>query len=53
MTMRKSAKLLTLILFALSGATLLLSGCHTVAGAGKDVSQAGTAVEKSANKHAP
>jgi predicted small secreted protein len=51
--MRKSARLLALILFALSGATLLLSGCHTIAGVGQDVSNAGSAVEKSADKHAP
>jgi predicted small secreted protein len=31
----------------------LLSACYTTAGAGKDVSNAGTAVENSALKHAP
>jgi predicted small secreted protein len=51
--MRKSTKLLVLILFALSGATLVLSGCHTIAGAGEDVSHAGHAVKKAADKHAP
>ena len=51
--MRKSWKLLALIVFALSGATLVLSGCHTIAGAGEDVSHAGHAVEKSAERHAP
>lgn len=51
--MCKSSRLLALILFALSGATLVLSGCHTIAGAGHDASDAGKAVEKSAEKHAP
>lgn len=51
--MPKRTKTLALILFALSGATLLLSGCNTIAGAGKDVSQAGRTVEKTADKHAP
>jgi predicted small secreted protein len=51
--MRRTTKLLALILFTLSGATLVLSGCHTIAGAGEDVSHAGHAVQKSADKHAP
>jgi predicted small secreted protein len=51
--MRHSTKVLALILFALTGATLLLGGCNTIAGAGKDVSNTGTAIEKSAEKHAP
>jgi len=34
-------------------AALLLSACHTTAGAGKDISAAGNAITKSANKHAP
>lgn len=51
--MRKSTKLAALALFALAGATLLLSGCNTIAGAGEDVSQAGHAIEKTADKHAP
>lgn len=51
--MRKSTKMMALIVFALSGATLLLSGCHTIAGAGEDVSNTGKAIEKSADKHAP
>ncbi len=51
--MRKSAKLLTLVLFALSGAALILSGCNTIAGAGEDVSQAGNTIHKTAEKHAP
>jgi predicted small secreted protein len=30
---------------------LFLAGCHTMSGAGKDVSAAGHAVTKSADKH--
>lgn len=51
--MHKNTKVLALILFALTGATLLLGGCNTIAGAGKDVSNTGKAIEKSAEKHAP
>jgi predicted small secreted protein len=51
--MRNSTKLLILVLFTLSGATLLLSGCNTIAGAGEDVSQAGHTIHKTAEKHAP
>jgi len=51
--MRRTTKLLELIVFVLPGTTLLLDGCHTVAGTGADVAHAGHAVEKSANKHAP
>ena len=32
-------------------AMLLLSACHTTAGAGKDLSAAGTAITHSANEH--
>lgn len=51
--MRKSTKLVTLILFAVSGAALLLRGRHTIAGVGEDVSDIGKAIEKSAHKRAP
>lgn len=51
--MHKSTKVVALIVFALTGATLLLGGCNTIAGAGKDVSETGKAVERSADKHAP
>lgn len=51
--MRKSTKMLAATLFAIAGATLLLGGCHTVAGAGEDVSKTGKAIEKSADKHTP
>jgi predicted small secreted protein len=40
-------KTLTLLLLA---AMLLLSGCNTVEGAGKDVKATGQAVEKAADK---
>lgn len=43
--------LLTLMLLLSVG--LLLGACHTTAGAGKDLSQAGQAIENSANRHAP
>jgi len=45
--------MLALTLLALLGAGPLLSACHTVAGAGEDVSKTGQAVENSADKHAP
>jgi predicted small secreted protein len=45
--------MLALTLLALSGAVPFLSACHTTAGAGEDISQAGSAIEKSADKHAP
>ncbi len=51
--MCKRRAMLASILFAIAGATMLLSACHTIAGAGEDVSHAGHAVEKSADKHAP
>ena len=40
-------------LCALLIATSLLGACHTTAGAGQDVSAAGNAVTKSADKHMP
>lgn len=43
--MRLSSALLTA-----AAATLLLAGCNTVAGAGKDLSIAGKAMEQSSNK---
>ena len=45
--------MLALTLFALLGAAPLLGACHTTAGAGEDISQAGRAIEKAAVKHAP
>jgi predicted small secreted protein len=37
-------------LFLLAG-TVLLSACHTVAGAGQDISKGGHAITDSAEKH--
>ncbi|MDR3440535.1 entericidin A/B family lipoprotein [Telmatospirillum sp.] len=51
--MYKNTKIWTLTLLLLLGSLPLLGACHTTAGAGEDISQAGTAIEKSADKHAP
>jgi len=45
--------MLALTLFALLGAAPLLGACHTVAGAGEDVSKTGDTIEHSANRAAP
>jgi predicted small secreted protein len=42
---------LTLIL--LLGAAPLLGACHTTAGVGEDISKAGNAIERSADRAAP
>ncbi len=44
---------LVLTLAALVGIAPALSACHTTAGMGQDVSQAGHAVTNSANNNAP
>jgi len=51
--MSKRTNRSAVILLVLSGAILLLGACHTIAGAGEDVSQTGRVIEKSADKHAP
>ena len=51
-TMRKNF-LLIVTFIALAGAMPLLAACNTTAGAGKDISNTGQAIEKSADKHAP
>ncbi len=51
--MCKKTTMLAAIFFALADATMLLSGCNTIAGAGEDISHTGKAIEKSADKHAP
>lgn len=51
--MFKKTTILALSLLALLGAAPLLGACHTTAGAGKDISQAGQAITNSADKHAP
>ncbi len=45
----RSFKPMTVITLA---AFLLLSACHTTSGIGKDISKAGGAISKSADKHA-
>jgi predicted small secreted protein len=42
-----------LTLLALVGAVPLLASCNATAGAGEDLSAAGRAVTRSADKHAP
>ncbi|HUA52848.1 MAG TPA: entericidin A/B family lipoprotein [Candidatus Sulfotelmatobacter sp.] len=44
--------MLILTLLALLGAPLL-GACHTVSGAGEDISKTGQALEHSADKHTP
>ncbi len=44
--MRRSLATAFLSLFLLSGTTALLSACHTVEGAGQDVSSVGQAGER-------
>ena len=45
--------MLTLTLLALLSAAPVLGACNTTAGAGKDISNAVKAIEKSANENAP
>jgi predicted small secreted protein len=52
-TMFKKTTMLALSLLALLGAMPLLGACHTTAGAGEDISDAGKAIQNSADKHAP
>jgi predicted small secreted protein len=51
--MCKRTTMLAFTLLALLGAAPLLGACHTMAGAGEDISKTGQAIEKSADKHAP
>jgi predicted small secreted protein len=44
-------KLVTLL--ALAGFTVVLIGCNTIEGAGKDVKAAGSAIEKAADQAKP
>lgn len=37
--------------FVLVGAVLLLSACHTIAGAGEDISHVGKTITHQADKH--
>jgi predicted small secreted protein len=51
-TMRKTFSI-TLTLLMLIGAVPLLGACHTMAGAGQDISSTGNALTNSADKHSP
>jgi predicted small secreted protein len=51
--MCKRTTILTLTLIALLGAAPLLGACHTTAGAGKDISKTGQAIEEEAIEHTP
>jgi predicted small secreted protein len=42
-----------LILVGLLGLAPLLGACHTAAGAGKDISKTGQAIQRSANEATP
>lgn len=44
---------IALTLLTLFGSVPLLSGCHTTAGAGKDISATGHALTTSADKNTP
>ena len=50
--MTKKTTMLALALLALLSAPLL-GACHTMSGAGKDISKTGEALEKSADKNMP
>jgi predicted small secreted protein len=49
--MRKRFTTLVLTLAVLAGAASLLAACNTTEGAGKDMSAAGEAISKSADKN--
>jgi predicted small secreted protein len=49
--MRSKLALAFIALVVLGGTSTLLTACNTVAGAGKDVSKAGSEVSEEANEH--
>jgi predicted small secreted protein len=51
--MNKKMMPLVLTVLVLLGSGPLLAACHTMAGAGEDISNTGKALENSAEKHAP
>jgi predicted small secreted protein len=51
--MSKKTLKLALIVLALAGTAPLLGACHTVAGAGEDVSKTGQAVTNTADQATP
>lgn len=46
--MRKAKANLVIKVLAMAGAVLLLNACHTIAGAGEDISQVGKSIERTA-----
>jgi predicted small secreted protein len=51
--MSKRMTLSSLVLLTLLGIAPLLGACHTVAGAGQDVSKTGQVIERTANQATP
>ncbi|KPF81282.1 hypothetical protein IP70_24345 [alpha proteobacterium AAP38] len=51
--MSRKAQPLPLLFIMKFPAKSLLSACHTMAGAGEDITKTGNAIEKSADKHTP
>lgn len=49
----KEFQMKTLVIALFGASVLLLAGCNTVSGAGKDVQATGAAVEKAAEKSKP
>jgi predicted small secreted protein len=49
--MRSKLAIPFILLVVLGGASTFLTACNTVAGAGKDVSKAGSEVSEEANEH--
>jgi entericidin B len=49
--MKKIIFIPLLALLVLAGSTLVLTGCNTVAGAGKDIEKGGQAIKDEANEH--
>lgn len=49
--MRSKLTVALIVLTVVGGTSFLLTGCNTVAGAGKDVSKAGSTVTDAANKN--
>jgi predicted small secreted protein len=44
---------ITLVILVLTGIVPFLNACHTVAGAGQDISATGQAIDKAAKKTTP
>ena len=52
-TLNKEFHMKTLMIALFGASVLMLTGCNTVSGAGKDVKATGAAVEKAAEKAKP